>query len=91
MLCASARERLFDSRLDAAFGLATDGCQFRDDQITRTLKHPLLAEREWLEMAQKRQILEHLCDFEDVARAHLFREILETIFPVISGGREIIC
>ena len=28
---ACARQRLFDARLDVAFGLATDGCQFGND------------------------------------------------------------
>src|SRR5215212_10224726 len=90
MFCAGTRQGLCDARLYIAFGLAADGCQFRDDKIACALKHALLAERERLEMAQERQVLKHFCDFKDVARAHLLREVLETILPVIGGGREII-
>jgi hypothetical protein len=84
MLGAGASESLFDARLDIAFGLATDGRQFRDDKVT-------LAERERFEMTQVCQVLEHIGDLENVARAHLFRKVFEAVFPIVGGGREIIC
>jgi hypothetical protein len=68
---AGARQSLFDARLNTAFGLATDGGQFGDDQIARTLQHPLLAKTERLKVALESQILEHVGDLKDVARAHL--------------------
>ena len=71
MLGASAHQSLFNARFDIAFGLATDGSQFGDDQIARALQHPLLAKTERLEVAQESQILEHVGDLENVAGAHL--------------------
>ena len=71
MLGAGARQSLFYARFDIAFGLATDGSQFGDDQVARTLQHPLLAKTERLEMAQERQVLEYVGDLENIAGAHL--------------------
>ena len=68
---AGARQSLFDARLNTAFGLAAHGGQLGDDEITRTLKHPLLAETEGLNMAQESQILEHVGDLENIAGTHL--------------------
>jgi hypothetical protein len=42
MLGTGAGEGLFDSRLDVAFGLAADRCQFGNDKVTCALKHALL-------------------------------------------------
>ena len=86
VLAASARQGLLDTNFNVALGLPADGCQLRDNKITRALKHPLLAERERLEMAQEREILEHLGDFKNIACTHLLGKIFETIFPIIGGG-----
>lgn len=34
---------LIDARFDVAFGLAANRGEFRDHEVTRALKHPLLA------------------------------------------------
>jgi hypothetical protein len=91
MLGARSCEGLFDARLDIAFGLATNGGKFGDNQVTSALKHALLAERERFEMAQVCQVFEHVGDLENIACAHLFREVFEAVFPIVGGGREIIC
>ena len=44
MLGAGTGEGLFDARLDVAFGLAADGCQFGDHKVACAFKHPLLTE-----------------------------------------------
>ncbi len=80
-----------DAGLDAAFGLPTNSGKFRNYQIAGTLQHSLFAERERLNLAEITKMLEHIGDFEDVAGSHLVRKILEPIFPVAGGCREIVC
>lgn len=67
-----ARERLIDTWLDVAFGLATDGGQFRNYEITRPFEHALFAKREWFDLAQIGQMLEDISYLEDVAGTHFF-------------------
>src|SRR6185369_17368840 len=91
VLGVSTRECLIDARFDIALGLAANCGQLRYHQIARTFEHPLFAEREWLDVAEIGQMLEHVGNLEDVASAHFFREFLKAVLPIISGGREIIC
>src|ERR1051326_152696 len=89
MPCAGLVKCLIHSGFDSAFRLATYGGQLRNDQISRTFEHTLLAERERLDMTEIVEMFEHFCNFKDVTGAHLFRKILKKIFPVVGGRRKI--
>jgi len=91
VLGVSTRECVIDARFDIALGLAANCGQLRHDKIARTFEHPLFAEREWFDIAEIGQMLEHIGNLEDVARAHFVREFLKAVLPIISGGRKIIC
>ena len=90
MFRAGTSDGLIYSRLNIAFGLAADGGQFGDNKVARPFQHPLLAERERLEIAQIGQMLEHIGYFKNISGAHFLRELFETIFPVVRRKREII-
>ena len=66
------RECLVDTRLDVAFRLAADGCQFGNHKVSRTFEHTLFTEREGFEIAQIGQMLENIGNFEDVSGTHFF-------------------
>jgi len=67
-----ARECLIDTRLDIAFGLATHGRQFRNNEVTGPFEHPLFAKGEGFDLAQIGQMLEDIRHFEDVSSPHFF-------------------
>src|SRR6266496_3049291 len=86
---AGLRQRLIDTRFYVAFRLATDGGQFRNNQVARSLEHSLLAERKRLEVAEIIEMLQHSSDLKNVAGAHLVGKILEAIFPIMSGRNKV--
>ena len=90
MPSARAGERLFDTRLDVALWLSSRSSKLGDYEVAYPLKHALFAERERLEVAQVGKVLQNVCDLEDVARAHLFREVLEAILPVSGRAPEVV-
>src|SRR5882672_1628855 len=91
MLHTSTSESLFYAWFNIAFRLAANRCQFRNHQVASPLKHPLLTKRKRLEVTEVGQVLEHVCSFKNVAGAHLLGEVFETILPIVSGKREIVC
>src|SRR6185295_8237636 len=86
MLGASLNEGLFNPWLYVTFRLATNRRQLRNHKITCPLKHSLFAKRQWLQLTEVGQVLEHFSRLKNIASAHLLGKVFETIFPVI--GRE---
>src|SRR4051812_21583788 len=83
------RQSVIHPRFDAAFGLTTDGGKFRNDQITRALQHSLFAKREWFNLGEIAEMLEHISNFKDISASHLVGKFFEAILPIIRGRSEV--
>src|SRR4029453_18519881 len=79
MLHPGLGQCLIDARFDVAFRLAANRGEFRDHEITRALKHPLLAKGKWLDLTEIMKMFEHVGDFKNIAGAHLVGKVLEPV------------
>jgi hypothetical protein len=86
---AGLHQCLIDAGFDVALWLATNGGQFRDYQVPGPFEHPLLAERQRLNLAEVTKMLEHVGNFKNVAGAHLFGKFLEAILPIVGRRRKV--